>query len=158
MRPEWGTYPEACLYCREMWARGSSLIRRARCPGLVTLRQTFVGRRHLGWTASEPPRRDAHHKTEFPDVAVSLVVRLGCDRGGEMELTSTVRAAPSSSSTPGAHPGRLRNRAVGIRDGPLATATPDASAAADPRAKSVKRSSAAQSRYPHRLRRPRPTP
>jgi hypothetical protein len=23
--------------------------------GLVTLRQTFVRRRHLGWTASEPP-------------------------------------------------------------------------------------------------------
>ena len=148
MRPEWGTYPEACLYCREMWARGSSLIRRARCPGLVTLRQTFVGRPHLGWTASEPPRRDAHHKTEFPDVAVSLVVRLGCDRGGEMELTSTVRAAPSSSSTPRAPQGGTSQPGGGIR--PLATATPDASAAADPRAKSVKRSSAAQSRYPHR--------
>ena len=70
---------------------------------------------------SPASRRDAHHKSEFPDVAVSLVVRLACgDRGGEMELTSTVRAAPSSSSTPGAPREGLRNRAVGIRDHPIA--------------------------------------
>jgi hypothetical protein len=55
------------------------LSRFAPRAGLVTLRQTFVRRCHLGWTPSEPPRRDAHHKTEFPDVAVSLVVRLACD-------------------------------------------------------------------------------
>ena len=35
MRPEWGTYPEACLYCRELWARGSSLSRVAPRAGLV---------------------------------------------------------------------------------------------------------------------------
>jgi hypothetical protein len=54
MRPEWGTYPEACLYCREMWARGSSLSRSAHVAGLVILRQTFVGRCHRPLYAHGP--------------------------------------------------------------------------------------------------------
>jgi hypothetical protein len=47
-----------------------------------------------------------------------------------MELTSTVRAAPSSSSTPRVPQGGTSQPGGGIR--PLATATPDESAAADP--------------------------
>src|SRR2546429_10022515 len=120
-------------------------------PGFVKVRKTLFRRCHLGGTTSEPPRRDAHHKTEFPDVAVSLVVRLACgDRRWGDGADATVRAAPKLILDPGAPQGGLRNRAVGIRDGPLATATPDESAAADPRAKNPKKAAlhSATASYP----------
>ncbi len=53
MRPEWGTYPEACLYCREMWARGSSLSRSAPVRDLLLrAKHLFVAARTvLAWAA-----------------------------------------------------------------------------------------------------------
>ncbi len=58
------------------------LSRFAPRAGLVTLRQTFVRRCHLGWTASEPRRRDAKcHRPRTSCPGPSGRLRLAAARG-----------------------------------------------------------------------------
>jgi hypothetical protein len=51
------------------------LSRRARCPRLVTLRQTFVRRGHLGWI-NKGALHTNHDALEFPDGEIVLLTRL----------------------------------------------------------------------------------